>query len=325
MVHRLMGALCGAVLWSAAPYTWAAMGGGISSDPHRSMSDLWTQEACRACHLPTHPADRDTLDADTCAGCHRPTTAGEETRVLPPIDGRPRKSKSADQPLALKDGMMQIPAGPFIMGYDKRHPDEGPMHVATIAHPYWIDQFEVTNAAYRRFVKTGGGRPPDHWLGGDFEPGQERLPVAYVTWHDADAYCTWAGKRLPTEAEWEKAARGTDGRLFPWGDTFDAAKSNSPQRALGHLMPVGSFPQGKSPYGLLDVSGNVWEWTASWYQPYPGNTHASVNYGEQYKVVRGGSFVDCSFYRCGLSAPTFNRGFFKRETKNSGFGFRCAR
>ena len=307
----------------------AAVGSGgwasAAGDPHAGMSDVWDQETCRACHLPTHPADQASFDAATCGGCHEARRTSEDTRVLPPIDEHPRPSKGADKPLAATHDMVQIPAGPFIMGYDKRHPDEGPMHTETIDHPYWMDTYEVTNEAYRAFVDTTGHPPPNHWQGGSFAPGDEKLPVAYVTCYDAHDYCAWAGKRLPTEVEWEKAARGTDGRLFPWGDTFDAKRSNSPQGGIGRLTPVGSFPKGKSPYGLFDVSGNVWEWTDGWYQPYPGNTHPSVNYGEQYKVVRGGSYVDCSFYRCGLSAPVFNRGFFKRETKNSGFGFRCAK
>jgi formylglycine-generating enzyme required for sulfatase activity len=300
------------------------VGTASAGDPHDGMSPVWDQEACRACHLPTHPADGLAFDADTCGACHGGRLASEDTRVLPPIDERSRAGKSVDKPLAVRENMAQISAGPFIMGYDKRHPDEGPMHTETIEHSYWIDMHEVTNEAYRKFVEATGRPAPDHWRNGAFVPGDERLPVVYVTWYDAHEYCAWAGKRLPTEAEWEKSARGTDGRLFPYGDMFDADKSNSPQAGIGRLMPVGSFPKGRSPYGLYDMAGNVWEWTESWYEAYPGSTHPSPNYGEQYKVVRGGSYVDCSFYRCGLSAPTFNRGFFKRETKNSGFGFRCA-
>ncbi len=312
--------------WLWAVVTVAlTVGTAWAGDPHDGMSPVWEQEACRACHLPTHPADGLAFDADTCGACHNGRLASEDTRVLPPIDARPRAGQSVDKPLAVRDEMAQIPAGPFIMGYDKRHPDEGPMHTEAIEHSYWIDTHEVTNEAYRKFVEATGRPAPDHWRNGAFAPGDERLPVVYVTWYDAHGYCAWAGKRLPTEAEWEKAARGTDGRLFPYGDTFDAKKSNSPQAGIGRLMPVGSFPKGKSPYGLYDMAGNVWEWTESWYETYPGSTHPSPNYGEQYKVVRGGSYLDCSFYRCGLSAPTFNRGFFKRETKNSGFGFRCAR
>ena len=320
MLRRALGV---AVFCAAAWGGWASA--AWAGDPHAGMSNRWDQEACRACHLPTHPADQLDFDPATCGGCHGARSASEDPRVLPPIEGHPRKSKGADKPLAVTADMVEIPTGPFIMGYDKRHPDEGPMHSETIDKPYWIDKHEVTNEAYRAFVEATGHKTPDHWRGGAFAPSDEKLPVVYVTWYDAHDFCAWAGKRLPTEAEWEKAARGTDGRLFPYGDTFDASKSNSPQRGLGRLMPVGSFPQGRSPYGLSDVSGNVWEWTESWYLPYPGNTHGSVNYGEQYKVVRGGSYVDCSFYRCGLSAPTFNRGFFKRETRNAGFGFRCAK
>lgn len=296
----------------------------VAPDPHGAILES-PRESCPACHLPTHPADVAWLDRQTCPTCHLARRVSEDTRVLPPVDDRQRTGRSADKPLAVTDEMVKIPAGPFVMGYDKRHPDEGPMHTRNVEHAYWIDKLEVTNEAYQKFVKETTHPPPDHWRTGTFSPGEDRLPVVYITWFDARNYCAWAGKRLPTEAEWEKAARGTDGRLFPYGDTFDAKKSNSPQSGIGRLMPVGSFPQGKSPYGLFDVAGNVWEWTDSWYQPYPGNSHSSPNYGEQYRVVRGGSYVDCSFYRCGLSAPTFNRGFFKPETRNSGFGFRCAR
>jgi formylglycine-generating enzyme required for sulfatase activity len=94
---------------------------------------------------------------------------------------------------------------------------------------------------------------------------------------------------------------------------------------FGDTTPVGAFEGGASPYGVYDMSGNVWEWTASWYQPYPGNTVASESYGERYKVLKGGSWFDCSFYNCGISAPVFNRAFFAKRTKNDSFGFRCAK
>lgn len=238
----------------------------------------------------------------------------------------PVANKTAPSPFL---DMVLIPAGPFIMGYDKRWPDEGPSHTVNLAD-FYIDKYEVTNIQYEEFVKTTKRMPPLYWRNGQYPPEKAMHPVVMVNWYASKEYCQWAGKRLPTEEEWEKAARGTDGRIFPWGNTFDMNKSNNPQRwkALGlpgDTMPVGSFSHGKSPYGLYDMAGNVWEWTESWYLPHPGNTHITENFGHKYKVAKGGSWKDCSFYRCGLSGPTFNRGFFDPNTMTRSFGFRCAR
>ena len=221
--------------------------------------------------------------------------------------------------------MILVPEGQFTLGSDKRHPDEGPMHTI-YTDKFYIDKFEITNAQYMKFAVETGRNLPDHLRNGVIPPGKQDHPVVYVNWHDARDYCHWAGKRLPSEEEWEKAARGTDGRNFPWGNEFDAKKANTPQLGLRSTTPVGSFPEGKSPYGVYDMSGNVWEWTDSWYKAYPGNKKpAKENYGEKYRVVRGGSWIDCSFYRCGISAFVFNRGFFKVVTRNNSFGFRCAK
>lgn len=226
---------------------------------------------------------------------------------------------------SLLNEMVLIQEGQFIMGYDKRHPDEGPQHIV-YTDKFYIDKFEVTNAQYLRFAQETGRRLPDYLRNEVIPPGREDHPVIYVSWYDARDYCHWAEKRLPTETEWEKAARGTDGRIFPWGNEFDTKKANVPHLGLRSTTPVGSFPEGKSPYGAYDMVGNVWEWTDSWYKAYPGNKRpVEENYGERYKVIRGGSWVDCSFYRCGISPLVFNRGFFKPETKSKSFGFRCAK
>lgn len=229
-----------------------------------------------------------------------------------------------DKISSLPNEMILIPEGQFIMGSNKRFPDEGPMHIVYI-DKFYLDKFEITNVQYLRFAQETGRRLPDHLRSGVIPPGREDHPVIYVNWYDANDYCHWVGKRLSTEIEWEKGARGTDGRAFPWGNEFDAKKANVPQLGLRSTTPVGSFPEGKSPYGIYDMAGNVWEWTDSWYKAYPGNKRPTENYGERYRVVKGGSWIDCSFYRCGVSAPVFNRGFFKPETRNNSFGFRCAK
>lgn len=224
--------------------------------------------------------------------------------------------------------MVLIPAGEFIRGTNQRLSDEGPQHTASLPD-FHIDKYEVTNLQYQRFIDATQRKSPDHFENRTFPPGKADHPVTFVTWHDAKAYCEWAGKRLPTDQEWEKAARGTDGRTYPWGNVFDINKVNSPVRWTtlkleGDTTPVGVFEGGVSPYGVYDMSGNVWEWTESWYKAYPGNTKPTENYGEKYKTLKGGSWWDCSFYKCGISAPVYNRSFFMRTTKNNSFGFRCA-
>jgi iron(II)-dependent oxidoreductase len=232
--------------------------------------------------------------------------------------------------------MVFIPAGEFVMGSNGRplpegdgDPDEGPAHLVYVPG-FWMDKYEVTNAQYSKYVRGTHAVPPRHWKNGDYPPVKTNHPVAYVDWFDANDYCHWAGRRLPSEEEWEKAARGTDGRHFPWGELFDFKKANTPQYWLvkhekGDTMPVGSFENGKSPYGLYDMAGNVYEWTASWYKAYPGNRIENIHYGQKNKILRGGSWYDCLSYGCGLSSPVYNRSRFNPEIKNKGFGFRCVK
>ena len=225
--------------------------------------------------------------------------------------------------------MILIPAGEFIRGTNGRLPDEGPEHKMKV-NSFYIDKFEVTNLQYAESLKHTKRKSPKHFINGQIPHGKVDHPVVNVSWYDAKAYCEWAGKRLPTDIEWEKAARGTDGRTYPWGNDFNIEYVNSPVRwvelkLIGDTTPVGAFEKGKSVYGLYDMSGNVWEWTSSDYAPYPGNKRKSELYGGNYRTLKGGSWWDCSFYQCGISAPVYNRSFFHPKTKNNSFGFRCAK
>ena len=307
-----------------------------------------TIEGCFECHtskdLNRHTWLKDVSEKN-CSNCHQHNTnhaapaiqnaphqknvpAPTSERRFPPGMSMPayyNETRIGAEP----NEMVFVPGGKFIRGTNNRLPDEGPEHIAEVTD-FLIDKYEVTNLQYKKFIDATQRRSPKHFRNRTFPQGKSDHPVTYVTWYDAKTYCEWANKRLPTDKEWEKAARSEDGRMFPWGNDFKMHAANTPQRwqelkQEGDTSPVGAFPEGISPYGAYDMSGNVWEWTESWYFAYPGNTRESENYGEVYKTLKGGSWWDCSFYKCGISAPVFNRSFFYRSTKNKSFGFRCAK
>ncbi len=188
---------------------------------------------------------------------------------------------------------------------------------------FYIDKFEVTNAEYQEFIDATGHVAPRHWENRKHPEGEGAFPVVYVSWKDANAYCRWAGKRLPTEIEWEKAARGTDARIWPWGNVFDITRCNVESWEGSGPKPVGSYPQGVSPYGAYDMAGNVWEWTDSWYDAYPGNTFTTTEFGQKFRVLRGGSWYHYdSLGPIGARTPSRDRG--TEDHISYVAGFRCA-
>lgn len=218
--------------------------------------------------------------------------------------------------------MVKIPAGEFPMGGDSGQPHEQPVHTVYL-HAYWIDRYEVTNREYKRFIDAAGHPHPDYWDGEVYPPGKAHHPVVMVNWEDARAYARWVGKRLPTEAEWEKAARGTDRRIYPWGDEFEQHRVNCGKDVLD-TMPVGSYPDGVSPYGLHDMAGNVGEWVEDWYGEsyYEGSPRQNPTGPETgiYRVVRGGVFNDYpSGVRCTARFPAFH------TSRLMNVGFRCVK
>jgi len=265
-------------------------------------------------------------------------------------------------------GMVQVAAGPFVMGSTDEQVNaahaayggsldlyraEVPQHVVSLP-AFWIDRTEVTNEQYLAFVRATGHPAPDtqemwaapyRWCNGKPPAGQERHPVTLVTVDDAREFCRWRGMELPTEEQWEKAARGTDGRTYPWGETYAAwrlagaeQRSRKPLdrievwtawwretyrgRMRGHevgTFEVGRFPGGASPWGALDMAGNVFEWVDATFDAYPGSPYTHPEFGVGFQVVRGGDwYLDRIYHRAAsrLRAPA--------EHRVPTIGFRCA-
>jgi formylglycine-generating enzyme required for sulfatase activity len=218
---------------------------------------------------------------------------------------------------ALDGVTVRLSAGTLVMGREDGAQDERPVHEVQVS-PLDLDRFEVTNAQYQRFVDGTGHAPPASWSGGRFPLGQALHPVTSVTWHDAQDYAAWAGKRLPTEAEWEWAARGSQGRLYPWGNELDPAQANfrsSAQTPKGSSA-VGTFPGDATPEGVMGLAGNVREWTADRYGPYRV-PHAPPTEGTE-TAVRGKSWRT---YNDAASA----RDRAPENEAADDLGFRCAR
>lgn len=221
-------------------------------------------------------------------------------------------------PQVVPDGMVLVKGGTFKMGTDD--PDAGnedkPAHDVTVKD-FYLDEYEVSNDEYQEFVRQTGHKAPSHWSGKDYPPGEGNFPVTNVSWFDAKDYADWANKRLPSEAEWEFAARGDDGRSYPWGAAWSPQLSNSKEDDRNGPMAVGSYPRGVSPFGVFDMAGNVAEWVADDYQPYPGSK-ATPDPG--FKCYRGGYFSSSK-----ERLKTTFRWYDKATLQALYLGFRCAK
>lgn len=241
-----------------------------------------------------------------------------------------KEAKSPSPP----EGMVYIPEGWFLMGSTEKDGrigmavgvDELPQHKVYVKG-FYMDRYEVTVEEFKRFLKTTGRSAPRIWTEEEwrrmYPAPEDDHPMNGVSWYDADAYCQWAGKRLPTEEEWEKAARGADGRQWPWGNELNSLKklrANTQEAGIGWTTPVGSYPEGGSPYGVYDMAGNVMEWTSSWYQPYPGSTLQREAFGEKYKILKGGAWENSSVP---LTRSAY-RHAVAPKWDHPGHGFRCA-
>jgi serine/threonine protein kinase/formylglycine-generating enzyme required for sulfatase activity len=224
--------------------------------------------------------------------------------------------------------MVYVPQGTFTMGYAKGYPDEQPAHTVTL-DAFWIDRTEVTNAMYALCVSAGTCQPPDNYSsatrGSYYGTSQYAdYPVIYVSWDAARAYCRWAGGQLPTEAQWELAARGTNNRIYPWGDSPPGCKLANYNGCFGDTSVVASFHAGRSVYDAFDMAGNVWEWVNDWYDgEYYSRSYAKNPQGPitgKYRVLRGGSWL---YYQDGLRLSL--RGGDIPEAAKNDIGFRCAR
>jgi formylglycine-generating enzyme required for sulfatase activity len=219
------------------------------------------------------------------------------------------------------ENMIQVPEGDYWIGSPpERSPfnNETPKHLVHLAS-YYLDKHEVTNEEYKKFCDMTGRPYPSYFTGSEFPPGSARRPVVMVSWADADEYARWSGKRLPTEAEWEAAAAGFSGKTWPWGNTWIPNLANTREKGEYASADVASHPLDVSEFGIHDMAGNVSEWTHDFYKPYPGNAFREKEYGEQFKVLRGGS---------SQASKEFARAQFRARLPESfrsmDLGFRCA-
>ena len=313
-------------LQPTAPATAPALTAtAVAATPLSGPTGVATAPPATAASVPTAPP----TPVITPTQASTPTVVAAATPAQAPS---PRPTATIDP--SLRGGqvitrggaaMVAVPAGEFRMG-SLSDPfafgNETPQH-AVYLDGFWLDRTDVTNALFARCVAAGACTPPYQLRSNTRaayygNPDFADYPVLYVSWSDARTYCTWAGKRLPSEAEWEHAARGSDGRVYPWGSAFDAGRLNSAESGPGDTTPAGSFPGGASPYGALDMAGNAWQWVADVYQAdyyrlspaiNPVGPAATLRPSDATGVLRGGAWNnDRRAVRSG-----YRLGYFQRH------------
>ncbi|MHC1773637.1 MAG: formylglycine-generating enzyme family protein [Flexilinea sp.] len=315
----------------------------------KTISDFEVLAAAKENNLATLQAGWDTSQENLAilAALITPSATLVPTRTVSPtptplllrtviptltISGSDENESIPVQQLPVTDSMVLIPDGNFMMGSDtaNAHTDEKPIHEVRLKK-YWIDKVPVTNGDYQRCVEAGNCSDPaakssqtrpDYYGNSIYA----NYPVVNVDWNQAVTYCKWLGKRLPTEAEWEKAAKGDDNRTYPWGEIAPDEYRLNFDHQIGDTVEVGKYLAGKSPYGVLDLAGNVWEWISDWYgEAYYQNLGEALVSNPQgpsegsYRVLRGGSFGSNAWY-VRVSARSGNA---EKSVSNSR-GFRCA-
>ncbi len=318
---------------SASPASLGTVDSSALSKPSRASAAVATVNEVH----PHAAQDRKSVPSDaglvTIEKKRLPIMVGSVAILLLAIAGiawyvasRPKTTTPATptprRDVAVPPGMVRIPSSPdFIMGRDDGNEFEGPAHKVPIK-AFLMDETEVTNEAYQQFIDSTRRSAPKDWVNGHYAIGDATLPVVWVSWHDATAYCESVGKRLPREEEWEYAARGTDSRKYPYGNEWNPRFSNASESGFDRAQPVKTYPEGQSPFSIFDMAGNVQEWTASDFSAYPGSPLPQEElrkYAES-KTLRGGAL-----FAKAERQTTTDRYFSAPSTKNDYTGFRCAK
>lgn len=307
-------------------------GGATAPKPGSSATLSQAEQELKALEEQERQVEEQARHADLQRQIEEKKRQIEEKKKKLEVAGLPTPSlpRQTGREIEGRDGakMLLIPSGEFMMGSNE-NADEKPVHRVSL-YDYYLDKYEVTMSRYAAFLQATGRATPARWNEASLVSDGDR-PVIGVDWHDADAYCRYYGKRLPTEAEWEKAARGTDGRKYPWGNeepTSRHAKYDQDGKAswtgYATLASVESYEAGKSPYGMYNMAGNVWEWVADWYnktyyQSSPDRDPTGPSSGS-FRVLRGGSWFHDAY-----NMRSANRDDYLPASRLYNLGFRCAK